>query len=81
MTVRYRRQNLHEYGGRYVAVTEADTPQGPWGELKLIELKGYDWHGGGNLYMWTANPNPVDADTLLALFPLNLGIKGPRLTG
>ena len=81
MTVRYRRQNLHEHGGRYVAVTEADTPQGPWGELKLIELKGYDWHGGGNLYMWTANPNPVGADTLLALFPLNLGIKGQRQTG
>ena len=59
-----------------MAVTEAETPEGPWGPLRLIELGGYDWHGNGNLYMFTVNPNPLDPDTLLAVFPLNLGKKG-----
>ena len=61
---------------QFTAVAEATNPRGPWGELRVIELGGYDPHGDGNLYMFTVNPNPLDPDTLLALFPLNLGIKG-----
>ena len=51
----YTRQNLHEHGGRYVAVTHADTPYGPWGELQLIELGGYDKSGYGGTASHTAS--------------------------
>ena len=61
---------------QFTAVAEATNPRGPWGELRVIELGGYDHHGDGNLYMFTVNPNPLDPDTLLAVFPLNLGKKG-----
>ena len=72
----FTRQNLHEHGGRFTAVAEAPAPEGPWGELQLIELGGYSWHGDGNLYMFVVNPHPHDPSVLIALFPLNLGKKG-----
>ena len=69
------RANVHSSGGRYVQVTSShsDDPKGPYGALELIHIEGYDYNGPGNLYMFVVNENPVDTETLLALFPLNEG--------
>ena len=69
------RANIHVHGGRYVQVTSSASadPAGPYGRMELIHIDGYDPWGPGNLYSFAVNANPLDDETLLALFPLNEG--------
>ena len=51
-------------GGRYVQVTSAPGPTGPWSPFKLLSFQSYDQHNmeSGNIYFGAINSNPVDGN-------------------
>ena len=60
-------------GGRFVQVANASSAQGPYGALQPIQIDGYDKGGPGNIYFVAVDNNPLDTETMLGLFPVNLG--------
>ena len=72
----YVRSNIHRVqGGRYVQVTQAKSPTGPWSEFTLVSFEGYSWEEAlqGSIYFGAVNSNPVNDATLLGLFPVLSG--------
>ena len=69
------RANLKVRGGRWmqVASSEADDPFGPYLPFQLLQMRGYDENAAGNVYFASVDVNPLDADTMLGLFPVNVG--------
>ena len=59
-------------GGRYVQVASRPAAGGAWGNFSLVEMAGYDARAirEFNVYFFAVNPNPVDAASVLALFPI-----------
>eukprot|EP00966_Prymnesium_polylepis_P149270 3448366-Prymnesium_polylepis.1 len=74
----FARLNLHINGGRFIqAARSVDTdPAGPYLPWQKIEVKGYDDGGPGNVYEANVEMNPIDDETVLGLFPVNLGEPG-----
>ena len=69
----YVRANMNPRGGgRYVQATSRPLAGGDWGAFSLVEMAGYDDRAirEFNIYFFAVNPNPVDATSLLALFPI-----------
>ena len=60
-------------GGRFVQVANASSVQGPYGAFQRIQIDGYDEGGPGNIYFAAVDNNPLDTETMLGLFPVNLG--------
>ena len=71
----FARTNLKPHGGgRFVQVASASSAQGPYGAFQPIQIDGYDEGGpGGNIYFAAVDNNPLDSETMLGLFPVNLG--------
>ena len=71
----FARTNLKPHGGgRFVQVASASSAQGPYGAFQPIQIDGYDQGGpGGNIYFPAVDNNPLDSETMLGLFPVNLG--------
>ena len=70
----FTRTNLKPHGGRFVQVASASSAQGPYGAFQPIQIDGYDEGGpGGNIYFAAVDNNPLDTETALGLFPVNLG--------
>ena len=70
----FTRTNLKPHGGRFVQVASASSAQGPYGAFQQIQIDGYDEGGpGGNIYFAAVDNNPLDTETALGLFPVNLG--------
>jgi hypothetical protein len=69
----FARTNLKSHGGRFVQVASASSAQGPYGALQPIQIDGYDKGGPGNIYFAAVDNNPLDTETMLGLFPVNLG--------
>ena len=71
----FTRTNLKPHGGgRFVQVASASSAQGPYGAFQPIQIAGYDEGGpGGNIYFAAVDNNPFDTETMLGLFPVNLG--------
>ena len=69
----YARANLkREGGGRFVQVTSAASPDGPWAPFRLISFRSeYDWckASKNNVYSAAVKTNPADESTLLGMFP------------
>ena len=58
-------------------VASASSAQGPYGAFQPIQIDGYDQGGpGGNIYFPAVDNNPLDSETMLGLFPVNLGFEG-----
>ena len=78
----YARANVKPRGGgRYVQLAIASSESSDtgcaeqsgsksFGPFSLINLMGYDMYQG-NIYTWSVSVNPVDQDSLLALFPIS----------
>ena len=62
-------------GGRFVQVANASSVQGPYGAFQRIQIDGYDEGGPGNIYFAAVDNNPLDTETMLGLFPVNLGFE------
>ena len=69
----FARANLKAGGGRFVQVANASSAQGPYGAFQPIQIDGYDEGGPGNIYFAAVDNNPLDTETMLGLFPVNLG--------
>jgi hypothetical protein len=70
----FTRANLKPHGGgRFVQVANASSAQGPYGAFQRIQIDGYDEGGPGNIYFAAVDNNPLDTETMLGLFPVNLG--------
>ena len=70
----FARTNLKPYGGgRFVQVANASSVQGPYGAFQRVQIDGYDEGGPGNIYFAAVDNNPLDTETMLGLFPVNLG--------
>ena len=69
----FARANLKPSGGRFVNVANASSAQGPYGAFQRIQIDGYDEGGPGNIYFAAVDNNPLDTETMLGLFPVNLG--------
>ena len=69
----FARANLKANGGRFVHVANASSAQGPYGAFQRIQIDGYDEGGPGNIYFAAVDNNPLDAETMLGLFSVNLG--------
>ena len=69
----FARANLKASGGRFVTVANASSAQGPYGAFQRIQIDGYDEGGPGNIYFAAVDNNPLDTETMLGLFPVNLG--------
>ena len=69
----FARANLKANGGRFVTVANASSAQGPYGAFQRIQIDGYDEGGPGNIYFAAVDNNPLDTETMLGLFPVNLG--------
>ena len=70
----FARANLKLHGGgRFVQVANASSAQGPYGAFQPIQIDGYDEGGPGNIYFAAVDNNPLDTETMLGLFPVNLG--------
>ena len=70
----FARANLKPLGGgRFVHVANASSAQGPYGAFQRIQIDGYDEGGPGNVYFAAVDNNPLDTETMLGLFPVNLG--------
>jgi len=70
----FARANLKLHGGgRFVQVANASSAQGPYGAFQRIQIDGYDEGGPGNIYFAAVDNNPLDTETMLGLFPVNLG--------
>ena len=70
----FARANLKQPGGgRFVQVANASSAQGPYGAFQRIQIDGYDEGGPGNIYFAAVDNNPLDTETMLGLFPVNLG--------
>ena len=69
----YARANMRrEGGGRFVQVTSAASPEGPWAPFQLVAFQGrYDWcmASKNNVYSSAVKTNPADHSTLLGVFP------------
>ena len=73
----FSRANLKQPGGgRFVQVANASSAQGPYGAFQRIQIDGYDEGGPGNIYFAAVDNNPLDTETMLGLFPVNLGFEG-----
>ena len=73
----YARANLVAGGGgRFVQVVSAlvgaDGTLGAWSDFQLIRIIGYETAIRGDIYMFTVAPNPVDPETLLGVYPVNV---------
>mmetsp|Transcript_4004 Transcript_4004/g.13080 ORF Transcript_4004/g.13080 Transcript_4004/m.13080 type:complete len:471 (-) Transcript_4004:192-1604(-) len=72
----FARANLQHRGGRFLQVTRASTLEGPWSRFSLLDFLDFDARANagksylGNVYFGAVNVNPLDARTLLGLFPL-----------
>jgi len=68
----YARANISpEPGtGRFVQVTRARSPAGPWSAFDLVRIPGYD-AAANNVYLGVFNVNPVDPDTVVGLFAMS----------
>jgi hypothetical protein len=69
----FSRANLKASGGRFVQVANASSVQGPYGAFQRIQIDRYDEGGPGNIYFAAVDNNPLDTETMLGLFPVNLG--------
>ena len=65
----YARANPAARGQRFVQVTRSRDLGRTWAPFALVEIAGYD-RRDGELYFFSVQPNPVHADSLLALFPV-----------
>ena len=77
-TLLYARANANPCcGGRAVQVASARTPEGPFGPLELVTFRGLSENSAtdANVYFGAVSTNPVDADSLLGLFPVNAAAK------
>ena len=72
----FTRANLKAVGGRFVQVASASRAHGPYGAFQPIQIEGYDDGGPGNVYFAAVDNNPLDTETMLGLFPINLGNEG-----
>ena len=73
----FTRANLKPHGGgRFVQVASASSAQGPYSAFQPIQIDGYDESGPGNVYFAAVDNNPLDNETMLGLFPVNLGFEG-----
>ena len=70
--------NNHASGGaRFVQTTSARNATGPWAPFEPIRIRGYDASAqSNNIYFAAVNENPVDAGSLLGVFPVNAGRNG-----
>eukprot|EP00966_Prymnesium_polylepis_P249547 5769527-Prymnesium_polylepis.1 len=74
----FARLNLHINGGRFIQAARsvgADLA-GPYLPWQKIEVQGYDDGGEGNVYEANVEMNPIDDETVLGFFPVNLGEPG-----
>eukprot|EP00966_Prymnesium_polylepis_P229278 5305597-Prymnesium_polylepis.1 len=74
----FGRLNLHVNGGRFIQAARSvgPDPAGPYEPWQKIDVQGYDDGGPGNVYEATVQLNPLDDDTVLGFFPVNLGEPG-----
>ena len=73
----YARANLVAGGGgRFVQVVSAPVGEngelGAWSHFQLIRIIGYESAARGDICMFSVTPNPVDPETLLGVFPVNV---------
>lgn len=71
----FARANLKVRGGRWIQVASSvgDDPFGPYLPFQLLQMRGYDKDGAGNVYFASVDVNPLDPGTILGLFPVNMG--------
>ena len=68
----YVRANMNpKGGGRYVQFAAKATDAKEFGNLELIKIIGLNTIDRVNIYFFAVNNNPVDPNTLIALFPIS----------
>ena len=65
----YARANPTARGHRYVQLTSSDDRMSAWRPFQMITIKDYGALDG-DLYFFSVFNNPVDANSLVAIFPL-----------
>ena len=56
-----------------IAISTLDEARGPYSRFRLIEIAGYRGIETSDIYLAAVHPNPLDALTLIGLFPVSLG--------
>lgn len=73
----FSRANQQQEGGRYVQVAVSHTgPTGPYSKFEQLRIKGYKPGPDANMYLFTANQNPLDEGQMIGLVPVNEGAPG-----
>lgn len=70
----FTRSNPAARGSRHVQVTRSSDDGSVWSPFQQVHLDGYS--GGGDIYFFAVQVNPVHEQSLLAVFPIVHRIRG-----